>query len=233
MTKSIRKSIALSVAMFVLAIAPRIAHAQQFEVEDPFGNASTEAIVGFFPSQGVTGALYRNLDDPSGTCFGVVLGDTTGLTADFLLLGLGGNDKMLVAASQFQHCGIPVQPLNYNGFRLDMDGEDGNDTLTSFDGATFLYGGAGNDLLFTYLADATVRGGAGNDTVYSGANGGGSWLFGDGDHFTSGDDCMQVAPFSTPTVLSCGTGTDLYCGSGSRPGDCETTISWCCPGVIC
>ena len=77
--------------------------------------------------------------------------------------------------------------LAVTGVALDVDGGDGNDTITGGDGADVLSGGAGNDTITGFKGNDTVSGGDGNDVLI--------WNNGDGSDAMdggAGSDTVQV-----------------------------------------
>ena len=197
-------------------------------VTDPFGNAGSTGYVNKDPSDNSHWINWKN--KATGACSFTFLGNG-GLSDNFNVEGSGGDDDLIVLSSSnnFSFCGFQMTGPNYNGHFLDLFGGDGGDGMFSDIGDTWLSGNAGDDRITSGNAAASIFGGAGNDSINNGAGGGsGGNTFGE-----DGNDCVNVNTLQTPASMSCGAGTDTWFGPGTRPADCESTSSACCPGFIC
>jgi Ca2+-binding RTX toxin-like protein len=219
-----RSLLAGAVAASIMAVA---AEASALTLlNDPYGNAASQAFIGRNTSNGNHYILWKN--KATGACSSTFLGGSTGFNADFEVHALGGDDYVQIYpyTSPSNFCGMSVGIPNYNGHFIDLYGGDGRDSLYGSTGDSWVNGEAGNDTIQSggFPGDLCL-GSAGNDTVIGVA------VDNQTIHGDDGDDCLNVS--GTSTDVSCGNGNDKWYGPGTRPADCETTFFFCCPGLIC
>jgi Ca2+-binding RTX toxin-like protein len=208
-------------AAFSIAMAAWSVDARAYtELQDPYGDAASEAHIGSDAWGQWIGWQNMSTSD----CSWTQIGDTTGLFDDYLVSGLGGDDHIRVRSTTLSFCGYPLATPSYNGHYLDLSGGAGNDTLwsvTTLD--TWIFGGDGNESINSGRGSAGLFSQNGDDTIW--ATGSGSGAQEDGGN---GNDCLFIVSTQTPSNMSCGDGSDLWSGPGSRPADCETTDTHCC-----
>lgn len=146
------------------------------------------------------------------------------LQSNLNVYGLAGNDLLYVVsgteAGSVTGCGYTISKLAYNGFAVQLDGGNGNDTIAPGDGNDTIYGdsngacgtgdgGAGNDNLYLFLGTDTADGCDGDDTLLAGLGYLSSHMSLWGDY---GADCLGTFGWVSP-------------GSGSI-----TVDAWDCEG---
>jgi Ca2+-binding RTX toxin-like protein len=222
-SSSIRGMIGLGVCLLGLVVSR---NASAFtSLDNPFGNAPVMAVVNQDPVNGGHWISWKRLSD--GSCFFDSIGGTSFNDDYDVVAGTGGDHLVIwnvLGTSSF--CGFPVSAPNYGGHFMDLIGNSGADHLETGTGDTYLVGNAGDDVL-SGATTLYMEGDAGNDTEWLGnSTTGGTYTTGDGN------DCMHV-PSAHSATMSCGAGTDKWQGPGTRPADCESTNSGCCPGIVC
>jgi Ca2+-binding RTX toxin-like protein len=216
MTKIRLIGAALGVAMAAMSIEARA----DTQLVDPFGDAASDAFIG----SDAWGQWLGWRNSSTGDCSWVQLGDTTGLSDDYDIRGLGGDDYMTVLTSTAWFCGFSITSPSYNGHYVFLNGGDGNDTLWS-SGTTFtwLFGIDGDDWIYSGRGDGVLLGGSGANRMWANTSGSGGVQYGGDD-----DDCIWVNFMSSPAATDCGGGADLWSGPGSKPPTCETVDTHCC-----
>jgi len=192
---------------------------------DPFGSGSTYAYIGADPNDGYSHWIAW-IEEGSSNCTWDQLSAGPTLSDTVEVWGLAGNDDIIILdnVSPVTLCGFSMVTPNYNGYSIYLLGGDGDDYLGGWgNGPGGELGGGGNDWIDSARPDHSLSGDSGNDhlTAYASS--------GSGAHITGGDgdDCLYVATGQSPFQMSCGNGTDGWYGPGTRPGDCENTVSSC------
>jgi hypothetical protein len=190
---------------------------------DPFGNSGSVAAIGRDPNDGNSHWIGWK-ESGTNNCSWQWIADGAGLNDDLSVAALGGNDTVIIAYTTWSSwCGFDLMPPILNGYSVDIYGGDGVDALVGSSSWGLLSGGPGDDWLETYSISTWITGEDGNDSIYSGATtGSGSYTSGGSDN-----DCVQVHTGQTSPSSSCGSGTDNWAGPGTRPADCENTVSHC------
>lgn len=193
---------------------------------DHFGEVGSTIVIGRDPNDNNSHWIgWQRKSD--GACYWQYLGNDSGLTTDYYLVGGGGDDTIMIV-SEFgtSFCGYTLFEPVANSYQITVLAGSGNDTVFSGLGGNHdLYGDDGNDFLWTLNStNAFVDGGPHNDILASSYYGGGSGsqLIGHG-----GNDCLYIND-SQSISADCGDGTDSWDGPGTRPASCETTVYNCC-----
>jgi Ca2+-binding RTX toxin-like protein len=167
------------------------------------GNTGVVIIVEDFKS-GDLGITLPTVTEPIRT---ETLGDAfanslTDLGISFVnLLGLAGNDNLLVSGKQSAAHGGTGNDKGHNGGDGDqyLYGDEGDDILVATDGNDELYGGDDNDALQGGADDDYLTGDAGSDVLAGGA-GADVLEGGDGNDFLFGGGSYEAAGFGGQTV---------------------------------
>jgi Ca2+-binding RTX toxin-like protein len=196
-----------------------VTEANALTVANPFGNDPIIAVVGHNLSVGPV-ICYNNRRTFQQRAFS--LGTLAGLNDNYNIQGGSDNDDIKVVSelSQFE-CGFTLEPLVYNGFRLDVNGLDGADIVRCGSGRSACFGNGGNDTMFAFSPTDRVNGGSNNDKVV-----GTSAVTTDRLEGDSGNDCL-TDPGNQHSVFNCGSGTDKFVAPASGRVGCETQVSSC------
>jgi hypothetical protein len=223
-------AIAAAVALSTLAAARA---AQAFTiVDDPFGDAPSQAYVNKDPDDNTMWINWKNLN--TGACAFTFLGGAAGFNDDYEINLLGGNDSLVVVTTtgQFSFCGYPMTAPLYNGHALDVRAGAGNDSIYAGSGASFiLFGDDGDDRILTSRFDVFMWGGTGNDSMRNAASGTPN-AFGSTTQGGPGNDCIRINTSLDPAQQECGSGFDSWFGPDLLPFDCEVQSNAACPGEI-
>jgi hypothetical protein len=199
-------------------------------VGDPFGNESSLGFVNRDPTDGTHWINWQN--KATGACTFTFLGNG-GFSDNIHVSLLGGDDTLIIvtASGGFNFCGFPMVGPNSNGRAISIIGFAGNDVISSATHFGAYIGNDGNDVLLSDRDGVALEGSAGDDTIQdSGFITGGTGAFSG----SGGNDCMRINPFIPGfQQMSCGSGTDSWSGPGTKPADCETFSTSCCPMVFC
>jgi hypothetical protein len=142
------------------------------------------------------------------------------------ILGSFSNDMLRVAGFPESFCGFTQTAVSFNNPDdnvIHFEGDEGVDVIYVLsNGANAqLLGGEGNDYILSARADVYAYGGPGDDNIaiYGDERGG---LYAGGDD----NDTISYYPYNGTArpIMSCGDGSDSWCGPGGRPADCETTL---------
>jgi len=142
--------------------------------------------------------------------------------------GQGGDDIRLKGS--FTCLGHALSTVtNFNGKWIDIDGQDGNDTLRGGEntGVSYVRGGIGNDSAWYFALDAYVEGGSGDDFVVGQYADDGDEMYGD-----AGNDCLEETGVDgsgcrLAGVMDGGSNTAGLCAGGAvgDTGDCYVALT--------
>lgn len=151
------------------------------------------------------GAAFADRADRSPACRGVA---ATHVNED----GGPGNDVIVVTEAGLEVRGwngddlICVSPGHGYGARID--GGNGNDSIITYSGENFIFGGAHNDSIMSNTVDHLLDGEDGNDNIYVGAH---------ADFIVyGGDGADKIFGSSSADSIDAGTGNDLVITFGGN-----------------
>ena len=159
------------------------------------------------------------------------IGDSNGFWENITIVGMYGYDSMWALDYNYNFCGFDMEPPIFGGFNLNFDSVwygDGYDQFYSYGNSPTMLGSPVGNLFSTDTANSSIYSnyGWGDDWVF--VNGAGVWPLvvqvGDGN-----DNVYIASSVSAFNSVYCGDGDDWWCGPGTRPSDCEHTITYGCP----
>lgn len=122
--------------------------------------------------------------------------------------GSPGNDVILVTepieVNGWNGDDLICVKMSASGYGANIDGGNGDDTIITYSGENFVYGGADNDSILSNSADHVLDGEDGHDTIYMGRH---------ADVFVYGGDGHDKI-FGTPfgDAIHAGAGNDFVMG---------------------
>jgi len=202
-----------------MAAGAGAAHAKKtvkspFPAQDAKKDKHVFGLVGEKASDGtqyVVWYLEQGFDTPISTCKLSKLGDFRGLNDDYDVVATSGSDVLVAVhaardiSSFCPQVGI-LQPTTFNGHRINLKGDKGDDAVyNSIDDAdVWAYGGPGKDTVRSHNRNGSLFGDDGNDYVrfipirITNVNLRGG----------NGDDCLEDHSYSA-WVFDCGPGRDV------------------------
>jgi Ca2+-binding RTX toxin-like protein len=194
----------------------------QIVVGNPWGNAPMNVYIGM--SGGVAKAVFLNRS--TNACATSLLGNGSGLTNDFLIMGGSDMDFLIVVgglAPRFDVCGTSVFSLSFNGHFLDVSGNGGVDFVFNGTGDSWAYGGEGNDTVQTFSPVGNAFGENGNDRVFGTSAVSSDRLFGQ-----AGDDCLEDSG-NAHNAFDCGGHNvhDYFVSPATGALGCEVVVGGC------
>jgi hypothetical protein len=144
------------------------------------------------------------------------------------MIGSYGDDSLKVTDGAI-HCGYELDAVDFaipSRNKINMRGDDGNDFMwvLSNGANAYMLGQLGDDVMYSERGDVYIDGDIGNDEIGVKGNGENAGFYWGGE----GDDWLFLSgALSEFNLMGCGGGAgDWWCGSGTRPDDCEATV---CP----
>jgi len=142
---------------------------------------------------------------------------TGGCTKKVIQTGSWQGDRTVTASSSADtlfaftwtasHCGFTLEPINTNGWRLNLVGGGGNDRIESYVRNVVPKGGSGADTIAQW--EGSAFGGTGNDAMWADAR---DQLFGE-----DGDDQFFIINNESARSVDGGAGRDALCGNTDDP----------------
>jgi hypothetical protein len=131
--------------------------------------------------------------------------------------GEADDNIQVVPSSGVTICGFPLSPPIYNGWRIDIEGGIGNDSITAGTGPGNLYAEYSDDLaetnhsrIYTFNSTATLTGADGSDIFYVYSTSPLMYIVGQG-----GDDFFVMPKVGSNNVefADGGSGSDRFYGA--------------------